>query len=285
MPLVEILFLFAFIPIVSGTAALFFTYRTRKPYKPSVVLFHSISTCQQAHFSHFPPDRFIRLIGEFARLSFYSRTLSEAAGGTQGSDDFAITFDDGFESFYSRAFPALEDNNMKVTVFPIAGYVGKLSLWDILPPQPHMNKAQIREISDHGHEIGSHTFTHANLTFLSDADIERELADSKRLLEDITGKQVTSLSFPYGSWNKRVWEKARAIGYQQGTCYRHHNKIIDGLVPVHGVYSFDSIQDVIDKISSTVALSNAYARSRIMSHFAKGTPLWKFQSNYALFRR
>ena len=180
--------------------------------------------------------------------------------------------------------PVFEDHAMKVTVFPIAGYIGKMSCWDVLPPLPHMNKAQIREISDHGHEIGSHTLTHANLTFLSDADIVHELADSKHILEDITGKQVISLSFPFGSWNRRVWEKAREIGYQWGTCYRHHNKIIAGLVPVHGIYSFDTVQDVIDKVSAKGIFSNVFTRSRIMSHFAKGTPLWKFQSNYSFFR-
>ena len=284
MALVEILVLVAVVPFLTGIGAVYFTNSKRKPYKPSVLLFHSISTCQQAHVSHYSPEKFVQVIGELARFPLCSRTFNHAAGNMHGPADFAITFDDGFESFYSSAFPVLEANEMKVTVFPIAGYIGKLSLWDILPPQPHLNKEQIREISDHGHEIGSHTLTHANLTFLSDADIVRELADSKHLIEDITGKPVTSLSFPYGSWNKRVWEKAQEIGYQRGTCYRHHNKIIEGLVPVHGVYSFDAIQDVIDKATSKSSSLNTYARSRVMSHFAKGTPLWKFQSNYALFR-
>jgi peptidoglycan/xylan/chitin deacetylase (PgdA/CDA1 family) len=284
MFLLEILLLCVAIPFLAGIGALCFTDRKNTSGKPRALLFHSISSCQYTHFSHYSPQKFVLVIGELARLKLYSRTLRETAGHIEDQPGPTITFDDGFESFYSYAFPVFEDYKMKVTVFPIAGYIGKMSCWDILPPQPHMNQAQIREISDHGHEIGSHTLTHANLTFLSDADIARELADSKRILEDITGKQVTSLSFPYGSWNKRVWEKAKEIGYQRGTCYRHHNKIVAGLVPVHGIYSFDTIQDVVDKVSSKGIFSNAFARSRIMSHFAKGTPLWKFQPNYALFR-
>ena len=284
MFLVEILLVFAVIPFLTGICAVCLANKKDTAGKPAILLFHSISTCQHVHFSHYPPQKFVPLIRELARQGLYSHNLSEAAGCITDLPNLAITFDDGFESFYSRAFPVFEDNDMKVTVFPIAGYIGKMSLWDILPAQPHMNQAQIREISDHGHEIGSHTLTHANLTFLSENDIVRELADSKHMLEDITGKPVTSLSFPYGSWNKRVWEKAMEIGYQRGTCYRHHNKIIPGLIPVHGIYSFDTIQDVLDKASSHGIFCNACARSRIMSHFAKGTPLWKFQSNYAFFR-
>ena len=284
MLLVEIVLLCVAVPLLTGIGALFLTDRKSSPARPPVILFHSISSCQHTHFSHYSPQKFVRLIGELARLKLCSRTLRETAGPGKDRPGLAITFDDGFESFYSCAFPVFEEHNMKVTIFPIAGFIGKMSSWDVLPPLPHMDRAQILEISDHGHEIGSHTLTHANLTFLSDADIERELADSKSILEDITGKQVTSLSFPYGSWNRRVWEKAQEIGYQRGTCYRHHNKIIAGLVPVHGIYSFDTIQDVIDKVFVNGVFSNAVARSRIMSHFAKGTPLWKFQPNYALFR-
>jgi Predicted xylanase/chitin deacetylase len=284
MFLVEILILSAVIPFLTGTAAVYFANRRRTSGKPAALLFHSICARQYTHFSHYPPQKFVHLIEELARLKLYSHTLCEAAGFKKDLPDLAITFDDGFESFYTLAFPVFEKHTMKTTVFPIAGYVGKMSLWDILPQQLHMNRAQIREISDHGHEIGSHTLTHANLTFLSDADVVRELVDSKHILEDITGKQVTSLSFPFGSWNKRVWEKAQELGYHRGTCYRHHNKIIAGLVPVHGIYSFDTIQDVCEKIASKNLYLNTCARSRIMSHFAKGTPLWKFQSNYAFFR-
>jgi hypothetical protein len=76
---------------------------------------------------------------------------------------------------------------------------------------------------------------------------------------------------------------AQEIGYLHATCYRHHGKIIRGMVPVRGVYSFDTVEDIIEKISLYAGYSNAIARCRIMSHFAKGTPLWNFRKNYSFF--
>jgi peptidoglycan/xylan/chitin deacetylase (PgdA/CDA1 family) len=149
----------------------------------------------------------------------------------------------------------------------------------------HLTKEQIREIADLGHEIGSHTVTHANLTLLCDADLRDELSRSKSILEDVTGKPVTSLSFPFGQWNNRVWNAACSAGYTAATSYANRRRYYGaGIVPVWGIYSFDSVDDVVERAIMTPRLSNALARGWAMPHFAKGTPLWKFRKNYAVLR-
>jgi peptidoglycan/xylan/chitin deacetylase (PgdA/CDA1 family) len=168
-------------------------------------------------------------------------------------------------------------------VFPVAGYIGKASSWDVLPQFPHLSKHEIREISGLGHEIGSHGLTHSNLTYLNASDLKTELSDSKKILEDITGKKVTSLSFPFGSWNRRVWEHAQETGYLRGTIYRQHRNYGPELVPVYGVYRFDSPEFILARISPASRFSFSIACARIMSHFAKGAPIWKFEKNYCLF--
>jgi len=195
-----------------------------------------------------------------------------------------MTFDDGFESFYALALPILERYKFAITIFPVAGYLGKRSTWDTLPPQVHLTKEHVREIAACGHEIGSHTMTHANLTLLSDADLADELVHSKLLLEDVTGKPVTSISFPFGQWNKRVWSAAQKAGYSSATSYAYRAISEPGIVPLWGIYSFDSVQEVIERSVLSRRFSNAVARGCIMPHFAKGTPLWKFRSNYAVVR-
>jgi peptidoglycan/xylan/chitin deacetylase (PgdA/CDA1 family) len=147
-----------------------------------------------------------------------------------------------------------------------------------------LNKHSIRRLSELGHEIGSHTCTHANLPYLSEKDLTKELIDSKSKLQDITGKAVTSLSFPFGSWNKRVWAKARDIGYISATLYRNHRCSFDHqLFPVYGVYQFDSPDSVLSKINNHHTYSISAAISLLLSHFSKGSPIWKFRKNYQLF--
>jgi peptidoglycan/xylan/chitin deacetylase (PgdA/CDA1 family) len=268
-------------PLMVGIAALAVWGRSPAVRGPAGLLFHMVTSRQLAHFSHFPPDKFKLLLDELRARKSATATVKEALADP-AKRAVVITFDDGFETFYTQAFPLLEDYGVKVTLFPIAGFVGRRSEWDALPLQQHLSKGQIREISDCGHEIGSHTMTHADLTMLPMHDLERELRDSKAVLEEITGRPVVSLSFPFGSWNRRVWETAQSIGYTSATGYRSEGRIEKGMLPVQGVYSFDTVRDILDKITPGAVFLNAAARARITSHFAKGTPLWKFRKNYLL---
>lgn len=63
-------------------------------------------------------------------------------------------------------------------------------------------------------EYGSHTHAHYNLEYLSDEECKMELKESKRIIEEFTGKKVVSLAFPDGSYSKRTVEIALAEGYK-----------------------------------------------------------------------
>jgi peptidoglycan/xylan/chitin deacetylase (PgdA/CDA1 family) len=271
------------LPVAVGIGAVAVGGRRSPRNQPTGLLFHAITPHHNTHFSYFPPDSFNQLIEALVQQKAIIRTLHDAALDKTAQTIF-LTFDDGFQNFYSQAFPVLENFFVKATLFPIAGFIGRSSEWDVLPRQNHLSRSQIREIASHGHEIGSHSMTHADLRLLSRGDVERELLDSKHFLEDISGKPVTSLSFPFGSWSKRVWEIAQQLGYTQATVSFFHGRQAKGLLPVLGVYSFDTVQDVLDKILVNRNALHTLARCRIMPHFAKGTPLWKFRKNYALLR-
>ena len=64
----------------------------------------------------------------------------------------------------------------------------------------------VRQISEAGHEIGSHSDTHADMTKLGDAGILREIRDSKEKLERVSDKAVTLFRTPSGAYNDRVVE-------------------------------------------------------------------------------
>ena len=79
-----------------------------------------------------------------------------------------------------------------------------------------MNAAQIKEISDnHLFSIGSHAMTHANLIEMDNADAKEELVKSKRILEDITGKEITAFAFPFGTYNQNLVDSCEEIGYSK----------------------------------------------------------------------
>jgi peptidoglycan/xylan/chitin deacetylase (PgdA/CDA1 family) len=283
--ILSILFFLLF-PLLAGGLALAFFGRRKKRAGPTGLLLHAISAKRAPHCSYYSPVKFSELLERLAAGGFSLTTVSgvQQLSPSDRGKAIVMCFDDGFESFYRLALPLLQNHGCKTTVFPVAGYIGRPSAWDTLPPQNHLTKEQIREIASLGHEIGSHTMSHANLTLLSDADLETELLQSKKTLEDITGRPVTSVSFPFGQWNRRVWEKAQYLGYTAATSYSYRGTKMPGILPVYGIYSFDSVQDIWDRAISQPEVSNAIAWGNVMPHFAKGTPMWKFRNNYALFR-
>jgi peptidoglycan/xylan/chitin deacetylase (PgdA/CDA1 family) len=253
------------------------------------LLFHSIRPRRSLALSVVSRTQLETIILALKTRAFAPVTLSGGAELLRGGDPVSaaakpmlLTFDDGCRSFYTEALPVLESAGFKATIFPVAGFLGSSSSWDVMPRFDHLTKEEVREISSLGHEIGSHSLTHPNLTYLDAADLAKELADSKMALEDITGKSVTAISFPFGSWNTRVWQRARELGYTHGTLYRNHAKAAPGLFPVYGVYGFDSPSAVLSRLLPPYPLSLSVACAKMMSHFAKGAPLWKFRKNYHL---
>jgi peptidoglycan/xylan/chitin deacetylase (PgdA/CDA1 family) len=79
-----------------------------------------------------------------------------------------------------------------------------------------MTTEQIREMADSPLvTIGSHGYYHNDLSRISGSELEAELRLSKAFLEQVTGKRVTSLAFPYGHYSSSVIEEATRAGYHQ----------------------------------------------------------------------
>jgi peptidoglycan/xylan/chitin deacetylase (PgdA/CDA1 family) len=76
-----------------------------------------------------------------------------------------------------------------------------------------MDAAMVRELADHGVAIGSHGMDHVDLTALDGAALVRELVDSRRRLQDLTGTPVDWFAFPFGLFSRRVWRAALGAGY------------------------------------------------------------------------
>jgi peptidoglycan/xylan/chitin deacetylase (PgdA/CDA1 family) len=63
--------------------------------------------------------------------------------------------------------------------------------------------------------IGSHSYYHNDLARISIASVKEEIRRSKQYLENITGKEVKALAFPYGSYTREVADEAKDTGYSQ----------------------------------------------------------------------
>ncbi len=109
-----------------------------------------------------------------------------------GEQLIALTFDDGPHSVYTpRLLDALQQRGVHATFFLIGEQVSD-------------NAALVERMDLAGHQIGLHTFTHVELTELSNGQIAQEIASSRSVLRDLLGRDDFWLRPPYGITNSRV---------------------------------------------------------------------------------
>jgi peptidoglycan/xylan/chitin deacetylase (PgdA/CDA1 family) len=282
--LTTIVLVLLLMPLLAGcVAAVLFGRRSRGRANSPALVFHALHRRSPFDCSFFPAGRLEALLDILVRDGWTASTLTEYVEkrGCDAEDrSVALTFDDGFEDVHTEVLPLLAARGMKATVFPIAAQIGGAWHDDVFGGTRHASKQQLREMAELGIEIGSHTLTHADLTMLDDAALRHELTESRRIIEDAVGVAVTALSFPYGSFNARVWRHAVEAGYRCGTVYRRSASAPPCVVPVWGAYLFDTPGDVHARMRGVGR--NALARARVMPQFARGTPLWLFRRAYRL---
>ena len=126
-----------------------------------------------------------------------------------------ITMDDGWEGVHTYAYPVLRDFGFPFTIYLYKKYVnigGRSMSWD-----------QIKEMMQHGCEIGSHSVSHESLKkrpkgTKTDADFQQwilsELKDSREFLEQNLKIKCTSFAYPFGIFDEAVMETGLQIGYE-----------------------------------------------------------------------
>ena len=94
-----------------------------------------------------------------------------------------------------------------------------------------MTQEELLEVtSDDGIEIGSHTVTHTPLHLLSGMELRRELIESKTFLQRILGRDVASLSYPFGSHLSETMAAVKEAGYAYACASLAHEDVA-GLTP------------------------------------------------------
>jgi peptidoglycan/xylan/chitin deacetylase (PgdA/CDA1 family) len=113
-----------------------------------------------------------------------------------------ITFDDGWRSTYTEVFPEMKRRHFPFTLFIYPNIVGQTA--------HALTWKQIKEMSDWGADIQSHSFSHPFLTKrrhpgLDDKKyaewLHHELEGSRKALQHETGKVVEFLAYPYGDYD------------------------------------------------------------------------------------
>lgn len=91
-------------------------------------------------------------------------------------------------------------------------------------------KLSLQEVKDayRDFEVASHSVTHPHLEKLSPGQLEWELGDSRKILEDWFQRPVRGFAYPFGSYDEKVKDELRRQGY----AYARTVKNVADVLPV-----------------------------------------------------
>jgi peptidoglycan/xylan/chitin deacetylase (PgdA/CDA1 family) len=132
----------------------------------------------------------------------------------------AVTFDDGLDSVIENALPELKARQIPSTVFIVPESLGRAPIWmdvssDSMNVPRVMSRKQLLSVDASLVTVGSHSLTHPNRTQIGIAEATRQISDSRTVLREMLGREVSLFSFPYGAFNEDLIKCCREAGYER----------------------------------------------------------------------
>lgn len=118
-------------------------------------------------------------------------SLKDYSPKKEPTKTIAITFDDGPSSFTDRLLDCLQENNAKATFFMVGQEISNFP-------------DTVKKMNELGMELGNHTYSHIELTKLTQEEVSSEIGKTDQLLLDLTGQGASVVRPPFGSINDTV---------------------------------------------------------------------------------
>lgn len=179
-----------------------------------VLMFHQIayipnteSTFKQGLY--IIPEVFEQQIAYLTKKNYRSISTEEffnilKTGKNPTQKTIVLTFDDSVENHFTTAYPILKK-------------YGQTGVFFVVSHRSSITAEQLKEMSNNGMDIESHTSMHPDLTKLtSDSELTSEIAGSRSALSSITGKSVNAIAYPGCVANTNVYSKVQGSGYLTG---------------------------------------------------------------------
>jgi peptidoglycan/xylan/chitin deacetylase (PgdA/CDA1 family) len=138
-----------------------------------------------------------------------------------GKMAISLTFDDAYYDFYHYVFPLLREYKVKALLAVPVKYIVEDTDVDAatrlhVPHDDAMNEgvyrervpfctwAELSQMVQSGYvEVASHSYSHSDLTGGS-ADLPREIAESKAILERRLSREIATFVHPFGRVNRKT---------------------------------------------------------------------------------
>jgi len=165
--------------------------------------YHRVDGAGKPDFYTLAPDRLMRHLLAIRKLGLRVVGSREALSATADSGMVMLNFDDGTEDHFRQVFPLLEADGAKGVFFISSAKIGSPG---------YLSIAQLKELATAGHDIECHGHSHRRMDTMPPDELDRELANSVRLIREWTGRAPRILAPPGGYVSPGVLE----IGNRHG---------------------------------------------------------------------
>lgn len=179
----------------------------------SILCYHSISDEKYPHAVNLETfSSQIEKISRFAKFVSLDEVVGVLEGKKKAGPCVAITFDDGYQDLM-KALPILKKYSVPAAVFVMSepekvnadGIGNKLNL---------LTMDEIKYLHSQNIAIGAHSATHADFEKLDEKKLEREIVESKKVLEERLGFAVDYYAYPRGFYNEKIIETVKMAGFK-----------------------------------------------------------------------
>jgi peptidoglycan/xylan/chitin deacetylase (PgdA/CDA1 family) len=197
-----------------------------------ILMYHSISDeAENGMHPYFrtvtSPERFAAQMEQLHAGGYGTICLDDAVARLDESicakrKVVVITFDDGYRDFYRYALPVLIRHGFSATVYLPTAYISDTPA--LFKGRECLTWTEVRELQRHGIRFGAHTVTHPQLHDLNPVQVDEEIVNSKKTIEEKTGCAVDSFAYPYAfpqtdeDFKNRLRDTLAAAGYRHGVC-------------------------------------------------------------------
>ncbi|MEP6939074.1 MAG: polysaccharide deacetylase family protein [Rudaea sp.] len=151
------------------------------------------------------PEEFSAQLDWLLQAGYRSMRLDDLQANGPETKPVVITFDDGDVSNVEVALPLLRERGMVAEFFVTSDFIDCAGM---------LTRADVRALSDAGMGVQSHGQSHRYLEDLDAGALADELGNSKRLIEELTGRIVDALALPGGRGGERERQDALRQGYR-----------------------------------------------------------------------
>ncbi len=193
------------------------------------------------------PESFVRQMQylkdndyEVISLDTLSRALKQNI--SLSSKSVVLTFDDGWRSQYTYAFPVLKKYGFTATFFIYTDVIGSnyFLTWD-----------QVRLMNNEGMTIGGHTESHPYLPDIHDpAVLRKEIIDGKHIIENQIHQSIYLFAYPFGHYSDQIIQVVKEAGYDIArSTYKGTHHTVDDLYKLKGIEVTDDLNKLIKDLN------------------------------------